>query len=322
MTTPHTLPSRILSGCVMLALIILAIPARSQDAIKKPRKVCIAHRGASAYAPEHTFASYRKAMEMNADFVEPDLQMTKDGVLVCMHDVTLERTTNVAEIYPDRASDRDPSGRSKKSWRVSDFTLAEIKKLDAGRWFDPAFADERVPTFQEMIDLVKTKPGTGIYPETKDPEFYKAVGLKMDEELLRVLKLNGLDTPEGQAKMPLFIQSFSPESLKHIRQLSGKTYKLIQLVDAKQVRALISDTGLPQVAEYADGLGPAIPILLSDPSRVAAAHKFGLALHPYTVDAEQVPAKYVDAKTYMNYLLYDLGVDGLFTNNSDLFPRR
>src|SRR5215467_13617587 len=124
------------------------------------RKTLIAHRGASAYAPEHTIEAYRLAIEQGADFIEQDLQITKDGVLVCLHDLTLERTTNVEEVFPDRfrvdvSEDQSPGDASasapKKHWYVSDFTLGEIKQLDAGSWFNAKFRGAKVPTFQEAI---------------------------------------------------------------------------------------------------------------------------------------------------------------------------
>src|SRR3954471_18291537 len=131
----------------MLALLMLAMAASFVRPADAPKQL-IAHRGASGYRPEHTFASYRLAMEQHADFVEPDLAVTKDGVLICLHDDTLERTTNIAEVYPDRPTtsvlpeyvQRDR--RSQKHWLANDFTLAEIKKLDNGKWYKPEYAGE------------------------------------------------------------------------------------------------------------------------------------------------------------------------------------
>src|SRR4051812_46909349 len=120
-------------------------------------KTLIAHRGASGYAPEHTFAAYQLALDQKADFVEPDLAITRDNVLICLHDDSLERTTNVEEVFPDRYS-RDHQGRGgAKQWLANDFTLAEIKRLDAGSWVDAKFAAARVPTWDEMFHLVKGK---------------------------------------------------------------------------------------------------------------------------------------------------------------------
>src|SRR5215510_2938445 len=129
-------------------IFVLAILVFAQSG----KKILVAHRGASAYAPEHTVEAYRLAIEQGADFVEQDLQITKDGVLICMHDLTLERTTNVEELFPDRfrtdvTEDQPQTASPAKHWYVSDFTLAEIKKLDAGSWFNEKLKGERAPTW-------------------------------------------------------------------------------------------------------------------------------------------------------------------------------
>jgi len=135
------------TGTYALILAVLVTLLSAQEV--KARKTVVAHRGASAYAPEHTLASYRLALAQGADYVEQDLAVTSDGVLICLHDETLERTTDVEHVFPDR-----------RPWLANDFTLEEIKRLDAGSWFDPKFAGERVPTFQEAIDLVKERPAS------------------------------------------------------------------------------------------------------------------------------------------------------------------
>jgi glycerophosphoryl diester phosphodiesterase len=278
----------------------------------------IAHRGASAHAPEHTLAAYKLALEMGADFVEQDLQLTRDGVLVCLHDETLERTTNVEEIYPGRAVEVEIDGESRPTWPVSGFTLEEIRRLDAGSWFGAEFAGQRIPTFQEAIDLVRGR--AGIYPETKVPDVREAPGFELEAELVRVLAANGLDTSEGQAATPVFIQSFSPESLQRVRELTGSTYRLIQLVSREEAGTLMSDRGLGEVASYADGVGPALPILLLDPMRARAARALGLEVHPYTVRADRLPVPFCDATALMRFLITDIGATGVFTDNPDLFP--
>src|ERR1700674_3890842 len=146
---------RLMSPAVALAvpLVFFTVVPRAADAPKQ----LIAHRGASGYAPEHTPAAYTLAMEQKADFVEPDLAVTKDNVLICLHDDTLERTTNIAEVFPDRASapapTKLPGKLPGKHWLANDFTVEEIKRLDAGRWFKPEFSGQKVVAFQEMIDL-------------------------------------------------------------------------------------------------------------------------------------------------------------------------
>src|SRR5687767_13374490 len=137
----------------------------------------VAHRGASAYAPEHTLAAYRLAIQQGADYVEQDLAVTRDGELICLHDESLERTTNVEELFPDRATIDPASGR--RRWLAVDFTLAEIKRLDAGSWFDQRFAGERVPTWEEAVRAIDG--AAGLYPELKTPALYRARHVAMTQ---------------------------------------------------------------------------------------------------------------------------------------------
>ena len=169
----------------------------------------IAHRGASAYAPEHSIDAYTLAIAQGADFVEQDLAVTKDGVLVSIHDLTLERTTDVEEVFPDRFVEDKTGTTSVRRWYVNDFTLAEIKRLDAGAYFDKKFAGTRILTFQEAIDLVRGK--AGLYPELKDPEFYRQRGVNPEKLFAAIVKKNGL---EADPKTPLILQSFDDATLK------------------------------------------------------------------------------------------------------------
>ena len=280
------------------------------------RKTLIAHRGASGYAPEHTAAAYRLAMEQGADFVEQDLQITKDGVLVCLHDLTLERTTNVAEVFPGRAR----SGPQGQSWPVSDFTLGEIERLDAGAWFKPEFKGQRVQTFQEAIDLVRGR--AGLYPETKAPEVYGSLGFDMEALLLAQLAKNGLDRPGADAKTPIVIQSFSPDSLRKMKTM-GTRLPLVLLIsdlDAGRDRWL-SDAGLRDAKPFAAGIGPAKALLTRDPTLARRAHDAGLSVTPYTFRIADAPAGKT-VRDEMADFLYRIGVDALFTDNPDQFPRR
>ena len=148
------------TACLLLVMgIALSQPPLHARHGAGMKKAVVAHRGASAYAPEHTLEAYRLAIKQGADFVEQDLAVTKDGVLVCIHDLTLDRTTNVEEVFPDRFSEHTSGTIPARRWLVADFTLAEIKQLDAGSWFDPRFAGARIPTFQEAIDLVQRQGG-------------------------------------------------------------------------------------------------------------------------------------------------------------------
>jgi glycerophosphoryl diester phosphodiesterase len=292
--------------------------APAADPVPRSAPVNIAHRGASAYAPEHTLPAYRLALEMGADYVEQDLQITRDRQLVCLHDATLERTTDVEEVFPDRAVTVETDGGPRRVWPVAAFTLDEVRQLDAGSWFGAEFAGVRVPTLQEAIDLVQGE--AGLYMETKDPDTYDALGLAMEEELVRVLAANGLDAAATRTATPIFVQSFSPASLRRLRDLAGDTYPLVQLVGGPGMEGLLTDDGLARVAEYADGVGPAFPMLLADPSRARAIRAAGLELHPYTVRAARVPEPFGDATALMTHLFDELGATGVFTDNPDLFP--
>jgi glycerophosphoryl diester phosphodiesterase len=270
----------------------------------------IAHRGASAYAPEHTLAAYELALEQGADFVEPDLQMTRDGVLVCLHDTSLERTTNVAKVFPDRAKQVN----GKKTWPVAEFTLAEIRKLDAGSWKASRFAGAKVPTFQQMIEAVKGK--AGIIPETKAPGLYGKVGMNMEKALMEVLKANRLDRRGADPKTPVIIQSFSADSLKALRGDLGCKLPLVYLMQGGDASA----ARLKPIKEFADGIGPNKAMVLAQPGVVKDAHDLGLSVTVWTFRAGQT-GRFKDVRDEMGYFLRELKVDAVFTDNPDRFPR-
>lgn len=311
MQTPHY-------GFMAAAALLTTVVTGCAVSAQAPRKMNIAHRGASGYAPEHTMASYKLALEQGADYVEQDLQISKDGVLVCLHDLTLERTTNVEEVFPDRAKIEAPG---RKTWHVSDFTLAELKSLDAGSWFTPEYKGQRIPTFQEAIDLVKGK--AGLYPETKGPEVYGSRGFDMEALVLAQLAKNGLGSPaRSGAAAPVIIQSFSPESLQKMKK-AGATVPLVLLLSDVDPMAgrWLTDAGLKEARQFAGGIGPAKALLLTDPTLIARAHAAGLTVTPYTFRSAGQPAG-KNVKDEMADFLYRIGVDALFTDNPDQFPRR
>ncbi len=292
-------------------LIILGVIVFSNLCLAQyTQKTLIAHRGASAYAPEHTLESYRLALQQGADFVEQDLQVTKDGVLVCLHDLTLERTTNVKEIFPERYK----LVGEIKHWYVADFTLLEIKQLDAGAWFDPKFKGAKVPTFQEAINLVRGK--AGLYPETKDPEAYDRRGFEMEKLLLAELKKNNLP----DKKTPIIIQSFSAASLRKMRFELKTKLPLILLINPMMKESWLSSEGLKKAKEFADGIGPAKNLLEAQPELVKLAHDLKLSVTPYTITTK-LKSRFANVREEMNYFLSTLGVDALFTDNPDQFPR-
>ena len=321
----------------------------------------IAHRGASGYVPEHTLAAYALAVLQGADYIEPDLVMTRDGQLVARHDNELGLTTDIAQRpeFAARKRTQTVDGQSLEGWFSEDFTLAELKTLRAieripqvrpsNTRFDGQF---QIPTLQEIIDLVRRMELSqqrviGLYPETKHPTHFQQLGLAMEKPLLAVLKRNGYDSAEA----PVYIQSFEVENLK---TLSGLTsVRLIQLlwVDGQpfdqqtlgnelSYLQMITPAGLKAIASYASGIGPEKSMViprdaagkLSKPTAlVRDAHAAGLKVHPYTFRAEN------------NFLPDDLrsgsdpaergdidaelraflasGIDGLFIDQPDIAVR-
>jgi glycerophosphoryl diester phosphodiesterase len=278
------------------------------------KKKLFAHRGASAYAPEHTLEAYRLALEQGADYVEQDLAVTKDGVLVCIHDLTLERTTNVEEVFPDRAVAEGSGAAAVRGWRVHDFTLAEIKRLDAGSWFDKKFAGARIPTFQEAVDLVKGK--AGLYPELKDPAFYRANGVKPETLLADALKKNGL--PDGRT--PVIIQSFDEVTVKQLAKDLPAVPRVI-LVEVRDGIKLDTADEIRGIASWATGLGPNKAIVEQIPEMVKWAHAAGLTVTPWTFRSAST-GKYGSVRDEMSRFLYEFDVDAVFTDNPDQFPRK
>lgn len=291
-------------------LVAVSVPMQKQH----PKQL-VAHRGASAYAPEHTLDAYRLALAQGADFVEQDLAVTKDGVLVCIHDLTLERTTNVEEVFPDRFVEDKTGGTPVRSWRVHDFTLAEIERLDAGSWFHPKFAGARIPTFQEAIDLVRGK--AGLYPELKDPAFYRQRGVRPEALLAGVLRNNGL---VADAKTPVIIQSFDETTLKQLARDLPQVPRAF-LVEPVAAARLDSAEKVREIATWATVLAPNKAIIEKRPALVAWAHSAGLTVTPWTFRSSNT-GTYQSVRDEMAKFLYDYGVDALFTDNPDQFPRR
>jgi glycerophosphoryl diester phosphodiesterase len=295
------------------AVAALALPINPMA--QATRKINIGHRGASAYAPEHTLASYRLALALHADFVEQDLAVTKDGVLICLHDPSLERTTNVEDVFPDRSTEMTIEGKTRRTWLANDFTLAEIKRLDAGSWFDPKFTGERVVTFDEAVALVKGK--AGLFPELKTPEIYKGRDVRLEELVAAALDRHDLRGPKADPNSPLILQTFSEESAR----------KLAQMKIGVPIVLLVSrgdGWNAARVAEWkgvVQGFGPDKSLLLKAPEFVNWAHQAGLIVTPYTFRAAD-PGTFPTVQAEMEHYLYTIGADGLFTDNPDLFPRR
>lgn len=285
-----------------------------------PVPILIAHRGASAYAPEHTIASYELGIEQGADYIEPDLQITSDGVLIALHDLTLERTTNVEEVFPDRFQEVEARGVVTRVWPANDFTLDEIRTLDAGSWFDPSFAGAVIPTLHEVAELARGR--AGLFIETKAPEVYGNLGHDMEAQLLSALAELGLGDPGQDQATPIIIQSFSAASLELLRYEHGTLLPLTLLISGQEAAAeWLSPDGLARAAEFVTGVGPAKNLLMADPAVVDRAHEVGLTVVPWTFRARNPGDDFTTVQVEMAHFLEKIGVDGIFTDNPDLFPR-
>jgi glycerophosphoryl diester phosphodiesterase len=311
------------------ALTILLLIAST---LASPRPIVIAHRGASGHRPEHTLEAYRLAVEMGADFIEPDLVATKDGVLIARHENDIAGTTDVADRFPDRKQTKTIDGQSITGYFSEDFTLAEIKTLRArerlafrSHAYDGQF---QIPTFDEVIALAKdlgSRRGrpVGIYPETKHPTYFRSIQLPLEPPLLASLTKAGLNSREA----PVFIQSFEQANLRELRK--GTKVRLVQLVATP---ALLSDAGLKDITSYADGVGAekrlVLPVnddgTLGTPTDlVTRAHALGLFVHIWTIRAEKefLPAGYKGRAEAEFEQFRQLGVDGVFTDFPDVGVR-
>jgi len=277
----------------------------------------IAHRGASGYLPEHTLEAYAVAHAMGADYVEPDLVLTKDGHFICLHDIHLEGTTNVEEVFPDRK-------RKDDSWYPVDFTLAEIKQLQVHERLRNRFprmkSDFEVPTFAEMIELIQglnetTGKIVGIYPELKAPAFHAKAGLPMEEAILSILKKYGYSGSNSK----VFVQCFEVEPLRKMRLELGSKLPQVMLIGASgSAKKMLSADGLKDLASFVNGIGPSKGLIEKDPAIVKRAHKNGLVVHPYTFRADSFSKK--DYKSFVKELeqfYKKYNVDGVFTDHPD-----
>ena len=298
---------RIFVACGVLALLMSDDRVRSAE---PPHAV--AHRGASAYAPEHTLASYRLAIEQGADYVEQDLAVTRDGALICLHDDSLDRTTDVEEVFPNRFTIDPATGR--RQWLAADFTLAEIKRLDAGRWFDQTFSGERIPTWEEAVRAVGTR--AGLYPELKSPQIYRARGVDMTTIFVESLRGLGL---ESAPVSRLIVQSFDEITLRDLARLRPDTHRVL-LIEVREGARWLSVDGLKSVSGFAAGIGPHKALLDGRPEIVRDAHRAGLTVTPYTFSSRST-GRFADVREEMRYYVFDLGVDAVFTDNPDRFPR-
>ncbi|MCF7201263.1 glycerophosphodiester phosphodiesterase [Pseudomonas oligotrophica] len=361
----HTLRGWLAACVLALPSACIAVPALAGEPAarthgEEPRPLVIAHRGASGYVPEHTLGAYALAILQGADYIEPDLVMTRDGELVARHDNELDLTTDVASRpeFAGRRRTQAVDGVSLTGWFSEDFTLAELKTLRAIERIPeirPGNArldgSLQIPTLQEIIDLVKTLQlaqgrRIGLYPETKHPTHFQQLGLAMEKPLVRILARNGY----AGRHAPVYIQSFEVDNLKRLSRLTE--LPLVQLFGEgqpydQQLRGstltyarMASAEGLRDIARYARGVGPDKGYIiprdangnLGTPTRfVSDAHAAGLEVHPYTFRAENAflpaslrssdePSARGDLEAEIAAFL-DAGVDGLFIDQPDIAVR-
>jgi len=335
----------------MLAMTLPLGASAATPAAKHP--LIIGHRGCSGERPEHTLASYRRAIEQGADFIEPDLVLTKDGVFVCRHENEISGTTNVAAHpeFADRKATKTIDGQSITGWFTEDFTLAEIKTLrarerlgqlrPANAAFDGQF---EVATFDEILALAKAAK-VGIYPELKHPTYFAKIGLPMEARFAKKVKAAGLNSKAA----PIFVQCFETASLIKLRGMitcrqiflmdaEGSPVDFMATGDKRTFADLATPEGLRFIATFADGIGPYKAMIqptdkdgnwTKPTSLVADAHAAGLALHPYTFRAENSflpPALRLGDPKAADYLAQHgnmaaeiqhfvaLGIEGLFSD--------
>jgi glycerophosphoryl diester phosphodiesterase len=284
-------------------------------------KVSVAHRGASAYAPEHTLTAYRLAIEQGADYVEQDLAITRDGILICLHDDTLERTTNVEEVYPDRGVTDPATGE--RHWLAADFTFEEIRRLDAGSWFDKRFVGERIPSWDQAVAAVGT--GAGLYPELKTPALYRGRNINTARVFTDSFKRLGLDKRPSTALRAglapaLILQSFDDETLRDLTRMLPAVPRTF-LIENRDGARWLTPQGLKDIAGFATGIGPAKALLENRPEIVTQAHAAGLTVTPYTFTTRAPSSRFPDVRAEMAHFLFTLNVDAVFTDNPDRFPR-
>lgn len=317
----------------------------------------IGHRGASGYLPEHTLASYRLAIEQGADYIEPDLVMSRDGILVARHENELGNSTDVAahREFAARRTSKQVDGQLVSGWFAEDFTLAELKTLRAREplpQLRPASARSdgqfEIPTFEEILTLVAgTRRAVGVYVEAKHPSYFAGIGLPLEGALVASFVRFGYSGPAARVRL----QSFEVGSLATLARLSqlplvqliddqGAPFDLVSAGDPRSYADLITPAGLAQIAGYAVAIGPAKSLVIprradqtlgTPTALVDAAHAAGLAVHPWTFRAENaflpaelrhgtVPALTGDLEAELNAYLA-AGIDGFFTDQPDIGVR-
>ena len=301
----------------------------------------IAHRGASGYLPEHTLEAKAYAHALGSHYIEQDVVATRDDQLIVLHDIHLDRVTNVADVFPDRRRD---DGR----YYARDFDLDEIRMLNAferrrddgetaayPNRFPTGLGQFRVPTLREEIRLIQgmnhsTGRTAGIYPEIKRPAWHRSEGVDISVLVLQLLADLGYQSRND----PIYLQCFDAGEVVRIRRELGCQLKMVQLLaenswgeSETDYDALKTPEGLAGLADIVEGVGPWLGHLVEianvdgmpvSTGLVSAAHQVGLVVHPYTFRADQMPPGFENMTEMVSWFVETLGIDGLFTDFPDL----
>lgn len=333
--------------CLTLSRVVcmlLAMVATSHAQFQKP--IVFGHRGACGYLPEHTLASYEKAIDLGADFIEPDLVSTKDGHLVCRHENEIGGTTDAAEKFPDRKKTKSIDGlKPVEGWYTEDFTLEELKTLRCKERLE--FRDQShngkydIPTLEEVVALVKRKEKEtgrviGIIPETKHPSYHKSLGLSFEKRLVDTLHAHGYD----KADSPCVIQSFEVANLKEMRTMTAlpmvflydeadlSPYDFVLAGDKRTYADLLKPEALKELAGFVQWVSPWKRLIVTEnpdkslnppTSFIKDAQALGLKVATYTFrNEDRYLAPEYKGDPIAEYLqFYAMGVDGVFTDFPD-----
>ena len=313
----------------MVLVFTTPLPVAAQESSKP---LIIAHRGASGYLPEHTLEAIAMAYALGADYIEQDVVLTQDDVPIVVHYIVLDAVTNVAEVFPNRA-------RRDGQFYAIDFTLDEIKQLKVHERINAVTGETafptrfplestiafEIPTLEEEIVMIQglnrsTGRNVGIYPELKNPSFHQQEGKDIGVIVLELL--NDSDYTERTDKA--FVQCFDPAYTRYLREELGTDLKLVQLISGQQAD-LASPDGLDLIAQYADGVGPSMGLVLhfnnqGEPQYtqlVEEAHARGLVVHSYTWRADSLPDNARSFAQLVEVAFIGAGVDGVFTDHID-----
>ncbi len=330
---------------ILLLLVGGALANPAELKVNDPSILIVGHRGASGYRPEHTLASYELAIEQGADYIEPDLVMTKDGVLIARHENEISGTTDVEAKFPDRKKTKTIDGKQIRGWFSEDFTITEIKTLRARERLatrDQSYNGKyEVPTFEEVLDLAVRKSKEkgrpiGVYAETKHPTYFADEKLLLEPAIVKALASKGLNRTDA----PVFIQSFELTNLFALKKLSPvrliflldergeRPYDFVKNKDRRTYGDLLKPESLRELGQTIYGIGPYKRLILPESllgslqeptSVVQDAHAAGLKVHPYTFrsDKAYLNRAYKENPEAEYLQFFALGIDGLFSDFPD-----